>query len=73
MCPGKTRTSTNGPRTNMSWKTGLEQMVPGQINLKEMGPDQVGPEQIGAQKINALKKGFLHTVFKVAQPHFVSE
>ena len=47
-------------------------MAPGQINLKEMSPEQMGFGQLNQSKMNALKNEFLLTIFKIAQPHFVS-
>ena len=57
---------------------GLEQTYPGQIgpesmalrqiNLKEMGFGKMGPAEI-----NTLRNRFLHTIFKIAQSHFVSK
>ena len=48
-------------------------MTPGQINLKEIGPEEMGFGQMNPIKINSLRNEFLHTVFKITEPHSVSK
>ena len=44
------------------WQQAIQQMAPEQINVKEMGSEQVGFGNLSLTKINALRNEFLHLI-----------